>query len=582
MLKKILALPQVAQTYLFQTGEPTMHATDLNNRTTTTLFILTILFYVAYQLAMQPGWVLGGEMWAEMADNYFVNANAPSYFQKLFSTDAGYIPIPQRLIAMASNLLNLPASLTAYFYTWSAIILTGMMAGSFCLSPFRLLVRSDALRFFTAIAILMTADFETRTFINFTYFAAFFIAIITALALINNTEETPKWSWLIPVLVISKPAVLAALPAMIITATVSKARFRWITITAIILCVGQLIQIAASEKAGVMAQTNNITFLSKALASFGYFFGFLGGYISGPHFHHLNKYFFILIGLSILVVSGLIIFKKRSGANALILVGLSLLFFNMFLNAFALSDSWNTDMARIEGLPLYRHIIVGFFGCTLVIVGLCTNLASYSKLLGMRYAAPCIFLTWFAISGWFTRSLEISREPLSPITKNSQWQKMAAAIDSGISPLCVPVDPLSWMYSRNCAFLSLKKDWRAGGYNFKNIQIENSSNSFFEITPPISLSEKTLVSLAILLKPLTPQTNAIDASAIITLKNGNKKHYAGKQKILISEGLVLLTGKDLVPIKNIATIKFIFSSPVEIAIFGNQQNEVSSVLWMGF
>ena len=51
-----------------------------------------------YQVAMQPNWVLGGGMWAKMATNYFTNANAPSYLQKFFATDAGYIPVPQRQI----------------------------------------------------------------------------------------------------------------------------------------------------------------------------------------------------------------------------------------------------------------------------------------------------------------------------------------------------------------------------------------------------------------------------------------------------------------------------------------------------
>ena len=165
---------------------------------------------------MQPSWMLGGEMWAEMATNYFPNANSPSYFHKLFSTDAGYIPVPQRLIALVGNALNFPAGSIPYFYTWSATLLTGMMVGTFCLARFRILVKNDALRFCAAIVILIVADFETKTFINFTYFAAFFVAIITSLALVDDIEEVPWWAWFVPILMVSKPAVLSALPAMII------------------------------------------------------------------------------------------------------------------------------------------------------------------------------------------------------------------------------------------------------------------------------------------------------------------------------------------------------------------------------
>ncbi|NKW80861.1 hypothetical protein HGG72_11705 [Ochrobactrum pecoris] len=78
-------------------------------------FIFVVLFYIFYQLLMQPSWVLGGGMWAEMATNYYPNANALSFVQKLLSTDAGYIPAPQRLIALVGNQLNLPAATIPYF-----------------------------------------------------------------------------------------------------------------------------------------------------------------------------------------------------------------------------------------------------------------------------------------------------------------------------------------------------------------------------------------------------------------------------------------------------------------------------------
>jgi hypothetical protein len=168
MLKKIMAHLTNARNKLFQMSNSIGNESMQSDLRPDILFLSTVFLYVCYQLAMQPGWVLGGEMWAEMATNYFPNANSPSYLQKFFSTDAGYIPAPQRLIAFVGNQFNLPAASVPYFYIWSAIICTGMMIGAFCLGQFRTLVKSDSLRFLTAISILMVADFETRTFINFT------------------------------------------------------------------------------------------------------------------------------------------------------------------------------------------------------------------------------------------------------------------------------------------------------------------------------------------------------------------------------------------------------------------------------
>jgi hypothetical protein len=588
MIRKILAFPDIARGRMFKTEQTFSAASGQDDNVPAILFILTIFFYVVYQLAMEPGWVLGGEMWAEMATNYFPNANSTSYFQKLFSTDAGYIPAPQRLIALIGNAFSLPASSIPYFYTWSAITLTGVLIGAFCLAPFRKVVQSDLLRFSAAIAILIVADFETRTFISFSYFFAFFAAIITALALVDDAEEVPWWSWFLPVLMVSKPAVLAALPAMIIVTTVSKSRFRWITVATVSLCIGQLAQIAISRKAGVMPQANEITFLSKVIASAKYFFGFLGGYIFGPNFQ-FDKYSSILVGLFVLFAISFIIMNQRNGANSLIFIGVSLLFFNVLLNCFALSDSWNRDMTRLAGLPVYRHIIVGFFGCILIMVGSFASLTE-SKLSKPQFPAfinfgALVFIIWFVGSGWLTFGAKISREPGFPTLKNSQWQDMAPAIDSGVSPLCVPIDPLgfidpSFKYSRNCTLLNPELNWLRS-FRFERVQsIDNSI--VFEVIPPPSLSKKTLVSLAVLTRPFTTQTTSVSVKAIIKLKDGGSRYYIGGRDLTISGGGILLTGKDNLPINSISSVRFVFSLPVEVALTASKPKGAPGVLWMGY
>ena len=583
MIKPTRAFLETLRRHMFKGSEPMSSVSAPSDFGPVVLFFLTVFFYITHQLVMQPGWVLGGEMWAEMATNYFSNANSPSYFQKLFSTDAGYIPAPQRLIALAGNVFNLPASSIPYFYTWSAILLTGMMMGAFCLAQFRTLVKNDGLRFFTAIAVLFVADFYTRTFISFTYFAAYFAAIVTALALVDDCEDVPWWAWFIPIWMVSKPAVLAALPAMIVVAVVSKSRFRRITVATVALCVGQIVQMVMSQKAGAWTQAHGISFLSKAINSFKYFFGFLGGYMFGPN-SQLYKNVSTLAGLFICFASGFVLFKKRNNAGALVLVGFSLLFFNVLLNCFVLSDAWNGGMAPLADLPVDRHIIVGFFGCVLASAGLFASLTdgtfSKSKFLATINFGSLIFIVWFVGSGWLSFGGKISRDPGSPITKNSQWQNMALAIDSGASPLCVPIDPLGWIYSRNCTLFNPEIDWMNGVPHFEAARLINGLG-VLDITPPASFSEKTLISLAVLVKPIAMQTLSVNVKAIINLKDGSRKYYAGGRDVPISGGLILLTGKESFPIKNISSVRFIFSSPVEIALTANDPNSHPAILWMG-
>lgn len=577
MIKKTMAHLRNARNQLFHMSNSISNESMQSDLRPVILFLSTVFFYIFYQLAMQPGWVLGGEMWAEMATNYFPNANSPSYLQKLFSTDAGYIPAPQRLIAFVGNQLNLPAASIPYFYTWSAIICTGMMIGVFCLVQFRTLVKSDTLRFLTAISILMVADFETRTFINFTYFSAFFVAIVTALALVDDSEEFPWWAWFIPILMVSKPAVLAALPAMILVAMVSKSRFRWITICATTLCIGQIAQMVISHNLGAFVPANETGFLSKSIVAIKYFFGLLGVYILGPNFQ-TGKFLLMLIGFIFFLAGCFVFLKKKNNSGALIFVGFSLLFFNVLLNSFALSNDWNGGMTQLAAIPIYRHTMVGFFGCILVVVGFFATLTevniSKSKPSCINKIGPVIFVIWFFGAGWLSFAGNISKEPGSATVNNSQWQSMSIAIDSGVAPLCVPVDPLNWLYSRNCSFLNPVSNWDNG-------MVSIDSPLFFDVTPPSAISEKTLLAAAILIKPFSAKKSFIEVQMIIKLVDGSIKYYSGARDVNSSGGLLLLTGKDSLAIKNISSVRLMFNLPVEIALAANDPTGVPGIAWMG-
>ncbi|NKW80860.1 hypothetical protein HGG72_11700 [Ochrobactrum pecoris] len=109
------------------------------------------------------------------------------------------------------------------------------------------------------------------------------MAIITALALVEESEEIPWWAGITPILMVSKPAVLAAMPAMILVAFVSRPRFRLIVLLTVVLCLGQFLQMFISSTAGTMPFRNDdITFVSKLLTVVKYFFGFFWGVYYRP------------------------------------------------------------------------------------------------------------------------------------------------------------------------------------------------------------------------------------------------------------------------------------------------------------
>ncbi|QTN98420.1 hypothetical protein J8E27_09220 [Brucella sp. 458] len=565
---------------LFPVHKPQLEKRLDDDRRPIALFFFVILFYVCYQLIMQPDWVTGGEMWAEMATNYYSNANASSYIQKLLSTDAGYIPAPQRLIALMGNQLNLPAASIPYFYTWSSILLTGMLVGAFCLAPFRILVNNDFLRLFISVAILLVADFESRTFVNFTYFSAFFVSIITALALASDSEEMPWWAWLVPVFMVSKPAVLAALPAMILVAFVSGVRFRLIVLITVILCAGQLLQMFISSAAGVMPiRATDISFVSKQLAIVKYFLGLMGCYLTGPAFK-LQEHHQILAGSFVLSLCAYLLVFRRSASNALILVGVSLLFFNVSLNVFALTDSWNLDMARLQGNPIYRHIIVGFFGCILVLCGVISSALNKSSVTScspfVGGATAFLFFIWFLGSGWLEFAGKISREPVFPTVNSSQWQIMADAIDDGLSPLCVPIDPWSkganWMFNRNCGLLKPPPAWEDGSVVVNN-------NLAYQVGIPEVLLDKNLVAAAVFVKPLGHSRSFVGALMRVKLKDSSTRYFSGSNDFNASGGLLMLLGEKPVAMGDVESITLMFNAPVEVA---QEPAGIPGVAWMGY
>jgi hypothetical protein len=584
MIKTILVLPKVARNRMFNMEDLSDNSWVQSERVPVNLFFLTIFFYIAYQLVMQPSWVLGGEMWAEMATNYFLNANSSSYLEKILATDSGYIPVPQRLIAFIGHIFNLPASSIPYFYTWMAIFLTAIMIGAFCLAQFRVLVKSDAMRFFTAIAILIVADFETRTFINFTYFSVFFVAIITALALVDDSKEVPFWAWFIPVLMVSKPAVIAILPVMIIVGMIRNSRFRWITVVVVTLCFGQIIQMVISSIGGVMPfRMNDVTFLSKIIASVKYFFGFLGGYVAGQN-HQMGSYFSILVGITVFILCGIVLFKKRNKAGALIVIGLSLLFFNVLLNCFTLSDSWNRNMVRLIDLPVYRHIIVGFIGCILIVVGILASLTDQmrdiSKSGFVISLGAIIFLIWFVACGWLSFGTKISREPVSAMINNSQWQSMSKIIDLSDSDFCIPIDPIGWQYGKNCTILNPSMTMFNIVQESQGI-ISVNGNYTFNYTPPDWLSHQYIMSIGILIKPSSLKTTRVVAKATLLSNNGDHLEMFGERVLPLTGGLLNLSGVAGTKIKGVNSVKIDFNVPVEVKFVSESSITSPAILWMG-
>lgn len=543
-------------------------------RQPTAYFILCIALYAVYMALMQSDWVFSGEMWAEMATNYFPVAADGSWSQKLFTTDAGYIPLPQRLLAAMGWHMRIPVKTIPYFYTWSALGLSGAIVGSFCLRPFRALIPNDLLRFLVSLSVLLIVDFETRTFVNFTYFCGFFVATLTALALVPRSKEVPAWAWSLPLTMLSKPALLATLPALLLAAPLSGRRFRRIVAVCVIAALVQLVRLYLSARAGqvpTFLPSAEYTIVHKLGATLSYSVGLLGLFWRAqPGSAQIWRP--VLLGLALLLLSAAVMVRRRTPASALLLVGFSLVLFNMLINCFALTVFWNIDLQRLAEFPIFRHTVVALSGIFLLFAALT------SSVFGRSVAGPAVFASWFVLSGWLAFAGNLNRSPSFPLLGSSHWQALASTIETR-EVACVPIDPMGLIFGRQCFRLNPELYWNRP-LVFRATSDPQSPAAASVVPPPGALGKK-VHALAIVVKPQAARVTQVRATAVLTLRNGQKRVVHGERALHASGGLVLFTCDAELDAAEIASVTFHFEPDLQIGFAGDGPQLEPAVLWMG-
>ena len=155
---------------------------------------------------------------------------------------------------------------------------------------------------------------------------------------------------------------------------------------------------------------------------------------------------------------------------------------------------------------------------------------------------------------------------------------MADAIDSNVTPLCVPIDPLGWLYARDCKLLN--PEAKIKPFRFEAV---NSSglNHVYNAKPPASIAGKNIISLAVLVKPATPRITLVNTKAIVQLKDGSSQYFTGERKLKPNGSLILLLGDNNISGNDIASVRLEFDTAVEIAITADAPDGVPAIHWMG-
>jgi len=536
------------------------------------------LFHVVYLLALQPNWLLGGAMWAEMGQNYFNNANATSLLQNLFAVDAGYVPLPQRIVAYAGALFSLPAVSIPYYYNWMSVVLVSFLICSFVADRFRAVIKSDGLRFFVVIAVLMVADFETRTFINFTYFSVFFIGAIIALSLLDRKNELPGWAWVIPLIFVSKPSVMTILPALLIAAMFRSGRVRAIAMVSVIACLLQIAQLFLSASSGwTPLQTSDSSLLFKCYLAVIYTLTLFARFLVGPSFQSSVGVFVGIGVVATFVIGWLAVKSKRS--RPLMLVGCSLVFFTALLNCLAFGLVWDSSfLPTISGFGISRYVITAYIGFVFIVSAFSVNSVVWgsSSRIG-RFAGLVVFAAWFIGAGWASYGTKISRDWTAPGVGNSYWKEFSSSIDQGNSPLCVPIDPFPWLYGRGCERLTPIPEQ---AYIVRRVL---NSEAGFVLEVPVfeSVNSGKLISIGVFIKPVSELEVRVHGRALIENMKGEKFELKGDRLLSKTGGLLLLTQVSGAYVESVKSVRVFFDRSVDVAYQKSAGELQPSVVFMG-
>lgn len=540
---------------------------------------LAVLFHVIYLLALQPNWLLGGAMWAEMGQNYFNNANASSLLQNFFAVDAGYVPLPQRIVAYVGALFSLPAISIPYYYNWMSVVLVSFLICSFVVDRFRAVIRSDCLRFFVVLAVLMVADFETRTFINFTYFSVFFIGVIVALSLLDRDKELPVWAWLIPVIFVSKPSVMTILPALLVAAMFRSGRMRAIAMVSVIVCLLQMVQLFLSANSGwTPLQSSDSSLLYKCYLAVIYTLTLFSRFLMGPLFQS-SVGVSVSVGSIAVFVFGWLAVKSKS-SRPLMFVGCSLVFFTALLNCLAFGLVWDSSfLPTLSDFRISRYVITAYIGFVFIVSAFSVSFLSLAwgawSSIG-RFAGVAVFSAWFIGAGWASYGAKISRDWTAPGVGNSYWKEFSSSIDQGVSPLCVPIDPFPWLYGRNCEWLTSLPEQ---AYILKRV-LRSEAGFVIEVPIPESIQDRKLISIGLFVKPVSDLDVRVHGRALIENSKGEKFELLGDRLLSNTGGLLLLTQAPGAYVESIRRIQIFFDRSVDVAY--QQHSELQpSIILMG-
>jgi hypothetical protein len=427
-----------------------------------------VVIYFLAPVVMYPSWYRVGPAWAEMATNYFYYAHSQG-LASLLSTDAGYVPLPQRIIALVIELVGVDNSNVMFLYNLIAMLVLSICVALPVFPTFREILGPLWLRASFSASVFMSIDFESRTFINFSY--VFILPLVLGLVCLqeNFSAKIPKLYWILPLIAFSKPVIV--ITSVIVGALLLshfKIRSRSYKQITYVFFVGLSL---ALLRIGISSTTDTLSgyrgsfstpekleiFFSQTLVSLTSFTGTPASLWNPDS---------TALAMSCLAFLFAGYFAVRTNHNSHMIYGIGavLVVVNSFVNAFVLT-SLITEGLGIENASNYtnwRYTVLAKIGSLLIffsimnaIVQLAQRRSTWLRRVWIKTSVA--LLSVIVVGNWLTQFNNMIAPFNFPIVGASSWETYADDIDNsqkrtGTGVQCILVDPApwGWVYGDGC------------------------------------------------------------------------------------------------------------------------------------
>ncbi len=407
------------------------------------MFMGGVLGYCLFAYLVFGHELFSGEPWGDASTLYFKNATGR--IDQFLITDAGYLVWPQQIIVLVGHFLAIPSKYIPDFYNGAGTLITGMMIFVFCLPKFRCLIPSDIFRLILCVTVACIATSETREFLNFTYYSAFFVMIICAMMMVAKPDKLPWYVKTLPIFLLAKPAILGVFPVLIVSLFYTKRNFQMI----IGLCfVAVMIQIANVYLWNTAQLGSEESFIERALVFINHSKDHINALWWAGWTPFLPNFAQYLLAIGTMASLLYICFTWKHPAKLLIIFGLITIFGANFIVSFGVKgvqfDNWRDQFT----LLIYRWTTIQIFSMVVIASMLCLyfseKINGYKFRYGRYVSAIPLFIIWVVASGWLNNIYDRNKLPELE-THNIAWKQNH---DEGVfNRVCTSIRPLGWVYN---------------------------------------------------------------------------------------------------------------------------------------